>query len=124
MSKDQQFGIPQSVREMAEQNVAQARQAYEQFMEAARQAQNMVAKSQETATSSALEVQQRAINYTEANMEASFQFASQLAKVGDLQEALTLQQDFARQQMQNYSEQAQELSNLMSQAAKKATDSK
>jgi len=120
MSDDQQFAIPQSVREMAERNVEQARQAYAQFMDVARQAQGMVTKSHEAAAESALDVQSRAIGFAEANIEAGFKFARDLAKAGDLQEALALQQDFARQQMQSYTEQTQELSQLLGEAAQKA----
>ena len=40
-----QLEIPEPVRELAERNVEQVRSAYNQFMEMARQAQELVAKS-------------------------------------------------------------------------------
>ena len=57
MVSDQQFEIPHSMRELAERNVEQARQAYDQLMDVARQAQVVVSKSQEAMTGGAVEIQ-------------------------------------------------------------------
>ncbi len=119
MVSDQQFEIPHSMRELAERNVEQARQAYDQLMDVARQAQVVVSKSQEAMTGGAVEIQNKAMKYAESNMNASFEFASRLAQAGDMQAALQLQQEFARRQMQTYGEQAQELSRLMTEATQK-----
>ena len=51
-----QFEIPEAMREMAERNVEQARSAYGQFLEMARQAQDVVAKSSDTMAQSAREI--------------------------------------------------------------------
>lgn len=120
MGRDQQFGIPDAMRELAERNVDQARQAYDQLMDVARQAQDMVSNSQEAMTAGALEIQEKAMKYAETNMSASFEFASRLAQVSDMQAALKLQQEFAHRQMQTYAEQAQELTRLMAEAPQKA----
>ena len=45
-----QFEIPEAMREMAERNVEQARSAYSQFLDMARQAQDVVSKSSDTIT--------------------------------------------------------------------------
>lgn len=119
MNNPEAFEIPANMREVAEQGVERARDAYGQLMDVARKAQDMMMQSQEAATHGALEVQQKAIGYAEANMNASFDFASQLAKTGDMKAALELQQSFAQSQMQAYAQQTQELSQMLMSVAQK-----
>lgn len=112
--------IPAAMREMAERNVDHARSAYTQFMDMARQAQDMVAKSSDAMATSAKEVQGRALRYAQENMDASFAFASDLARARDLREFLEIQQRYAQKQAMTYTQQAQELGRLMADAAQMA----
>ncbi len=121
MTQTPEFEIPASVRDMAGKSVDQAREAYNRFMEAARQAQGMVATSTDVVTSGARELSEKAARYTEANLQANFELAQRLVHAKDLKEALDIQNQFARQQMETYAQQAQDLSRLMAQSAQKAT---
>jgi phasin len=112
--------IPAAMREMAERSVEQARAGYVQFMEMARQAQDMVSKSSDAVASSAKEVQARALRYAQENMDSSFTFASDLARARDLREFLEIQQRYAQKQAMTYTQQAQELGRLMADAAQMA----
>lgn len=120
MHENPQFEIPEGVREMAQQNVEQARSAYAQFMDMARQAQEMVTKSQGAMATSAMEIQARALRFAEENIDANFKFAADLAKARDLKEYLEVQSRYAQKQMQVYAQQAQELGQMMAGAAEKA----
>jgi phasin len=115
-----QFEIPEAVRELAERNVDQARSAYNQFMEMARQVQDTLAKSQGAMASGAMELQSRVAKFAEENIQASFTFATDLSRARDLKEYLEIQQRYAQKQMQSYALQAQELGKLLSEAAQKA----
>jgi phasin len=115
-----QFEIPEAVRELAERNVDQARSAYNQFMDMARQVQETLAKSQGAMASGAMEQQSRVAKFAEENIQASFAFASDLSRARDLKEYLEIQQRYAQKQMQSYAVQAQELGKLLSEAAQKA----
>jgi phasin len=115
-----QMEIPDAVRQMAERNVEQARTAYNQFMDIARQAQGMVARSSGAMAESALDIQSRALKYSEQNMDAAFQFASDLARARDLKEYLEIQSRYAQKQMQTYAQQAQDLGRMLTEAAQKA----
>lgn len=117
---DKQFEIPDTVRELAERNVEQARQAYSQFMDMARQAQTVVAKSSEAMAKGAVDVQVQALRYAEENIDATFKFASDLAKARDLREYVEVQTRYAQQQMKSYTEQAQDLGRMLSDVAQKA----
>lgn len=112
--------IPEPVRQMAERNVEQSRSAYMQFVEMAKRAQEMVAKSSGNMTQSALDIQTRALRFAEQNVEAGFSLASELARARDMKEYLEIQSKHAQRQMQAYANQAQELSRLMAEAAQNA----
>lgn len=115
-----QLEIPEAVREMAERNVDQARTAYAQFMDMARQAQHMVSQSQGAMAAGALEIQSKALKFAEQNIDDSFKFASDLARAKDLKEYLEIQTRYAQKQMQTYAQQAQDLGRMMTEAAQSA----
>lgn len=115
-----QLEIPEAVRQLAERNVDQARSAYNQFMDMARQAQNMVASASGSMTERALEIQSRVLRCAEQNMDAGFSCASELARARDLKEYLEIQSRHAQKQMQSYAQQAQELGRMLAEAAQKA----
>lgn len=112
--------IPEPVRQLAERNVEQSRSAYMQFVEMAKRAQEMVAKSSGTMTQTALEIQTKALRFAEQNVEAGFSLASELARARDMKEYMEIQSKHAQRQMQAYANQAQELGRLMTEAAQKA----
>jgi phasin len=107
------------VRQAAERNVEQSRTAYTQFMNMAKQAQDLVAKSSGTMTETTMQIQTRAMKFAEQNVDAGFSFASDLAKAKDLKEFMEIQTKHAQKQMQAYTQQAQELGKLMTDAAQK-----
>ena len=117
---DKQFDIPDGVREMAERNVEQARTAYSQFADMARKAQDVALQSSQAMNSGAKELQAKTLSYAEQNVDASFSFASDLAKARDLKEYMEIQQRYAQKQMESFAEQAQDLNRLMAEAAQKA----
>ena len=120
MNQPPDFEIPTSVRDLASKSVDQAREAYNRFLEAARQAHDVVMKSSDVITSGAREINQKAVKYTEANLQANFELAHRLVHAKDIKEALDIQNQFARQQMETFAHQAQELTRLVAQSAQKA----
>jgi phasin len=120
MNQTLEFEIPASVRDLASKSVDQAREAYNRVLEAARQAHDVVMKSSDVITSGAREINQKAVKYTEANLQANFDLAQRLVQAKDIKEALDIQNQFARQQMETFAHQAQELTRLVAQSAQKA----
>lgn len=119
MSETPPFEIPPQMRDLAEKNVEQARQAYGQFMDMAKKAQDMMTRSSGAMTESAREAQSKALRYAQDNLDASFNFAAELARARDLKEAMEIQSRWAQRQMRTYAEQAQDLGKLMADAAQK-----
>ena len=117
MPEQQDFPIPQHLRDLAEKNVEQARAAYGQLMEAMTQAVRAWSTAPSTVMASGFKVvQERATQFAKENADAGFALANELAKAKDLQDILRLQSNFAQTQMQSYARQAQELGGLMAEA--------
>jgi phasin len=114
------FEIPPAFRQMVEQSIDQSRHAYNQLLDATRNAQSMVARSGDVMSSGARAINERIMQYTAQNLEANFAHARELARVHDFKEMLEVQQNFAQRQMATYATQAQELTRLMAEAAQRA----
>lgn len=115
-----EFEIPATVREIAGRSVEQAKDAYGRFVDAAKQAQDMVAKSTDVMTTGAKEMNEKVFTFTETNARAAFEVASRLAQARDVKEVLEIQTQFARSQMEAYAQQAQELARIVAASAQKA----
>ena len=111
MAKDpfEQFVIPTEMRAFAERSVAQAREAFAGFVEAATKAVGQMQGSAQVAQSGASEIAQKSISYAEQNVAATFDFAQKLMKARDGAEVLGLQSEFLSRQMQALSTQVQDL---------------
>jgi hypothetical protein len=87
MSKNQQFEIPEELRQLAEDNVERARKLYLQYMEGVSQAMGVWSTSpSDTASPAFNEVRERAIQITRENADAAFKLAKNVANAKDLQE--------------------------------------
>jgi phasin len=124
MAAPNQFEIPQDMRAFAEKSVEQAKQAFDGFISAAHQAVNAFEGQAESARKGARHVAEKAMSFAERNVANSFEFAQQLVRAKDIQELMRLQADFIRDQMQILTEQAKELGESASAAAKDATTPK
>ena len=115
MAQASQFEFPVQMRELAEKNVAQARAACGQFMDAARKVQDVIGTMlpENSMTVGMKQVHEQAMGFTRQNLDASFLLASELANAKDLPEMLEIQGRHAQRQMAAYSTQAQELGRLM-----------
>lgn len=118
------FDMPPEMRAIAEKSVEQARQAFDGFIVAAHKAVTTFEGHAETARKGAKDVTEKAMTFAERNIANSFEFAQNLVRAKDLQEVLKLQADYIKMQMQALSEQAKELGESTSKAAKDATTPK
>jgi hypothetical protein len=116
-----QFEIPSAVRELAERNVVQVRQSYEQVANLIRKAQEAAVKSQGAMAQGAVEIQAKSLEFAQANVMANFTFAAELARARDLKEYLEVQSRYAQSQLEAYAKQSQEITRLMNEAAHKST---
>jgi phasin len=111
MAKDpfEQFAIPNDMRSFAEQSVAQARKAFDGFLQAANQAMGQLEGHAQAARSSANTIAQKSMSYAEQNVAATFDFAQKLMRAKDAAEVMGLQSEYLTRQMQTLTAQAQDL---------------
>ncbi|HET7019893.1 MAG TPA: phasin [Xanthobacteraceae bacterium] len=120
MAASDRFEVPPELRTFAEKSVEQARQAFDGFISAAHHAMCAFEGQAETARKGARDVTEKAMTFAERNMASAFAFAQDLVRARDLQEVLRLQADYIRRQMETMTEQARELGESTSKAAKDA----
>jgi hypothetical protein len=114
MAHDPPFELPPELNALAGRNVEQARAAYGLFMDFLTQAMNASSKMPPNTIIPAFRpIQERAIEFANENAERFFVLATELAQAKDIQAVLTLESQYAQNQMQAYAAQAQELGRLM-----------
>ncbi|AWN42649.1 phasin [Methylobacterium durans] len=112
MNDTPRFEIPDSMRDLAEKSVGQARQAFDSFISTARRTSAQVQDSAESARQSAAEMTARSFQAAEQNVHAAFDFAQKLARANSAQEAMQLQSEFTRSQFAAMQAQAKELGGM------------
>jgi phasin len=111
MAKDpfEQFAIPSELRSFAEQGVAQARRAFDGFIQAANQAVGQMHGQAQAAHNSASEIAHKSMEYAEQNVAATFDFAQKLMRAKDAAQVMGLQSEYLGQQVQALSAQVRDL---------------
>jgi phasin len=112
MAKEGQgsFEIPAEMRAFAEKSVEQAKQAFDTFISAAQHAVSTAESQAANARTSAKEVGEMAIGFTQRNVASSFEFAEKLVRAKDAQELAALHTDYVKSQIAALTAQAKELS--------------
>ena len=118
---DNPFEIPQQMRNLAEQNIKQAHAAYEQLTDFVTRAVGawMGAMPASPVVAGFKEVQDRAAEIAKKNADSAFALVENIAKSQNFQEILTLQTQFAQDQMKAFTTQTQELYKLIGEAFQK-----
>src|SRR5271157_3234817 len=115
---DTPFEIPQALRQVSEQNVKQARAAYEQLLEFMTKAMGpwMDAVPSNPMAAVFKDVQDRAMKIAMENAEAAFTFGGKMSSAQTPQEILQLQTQFAQDRMQAFVTQTQQLYSVIGEA--------
>ena len=118
---DTPFEIPQQMRDLAEQNIKQSHAAYEQLTDFVTKAMDawMGAMPSNGLATGFKDVQGRAAEIAKKNADSAFALVEKIAKAQNFQEILTLQTQFAQDQMQVYAAETQELHKLIGETLQK-----
>lgn len=108
------------MRELAEQNVAQAKKAYEQYTASAERMFNTMADAARLAWSGSRDFNQRMVAFADVNAKAGFDYAERFVKAKDAGEASALQQEYLRQAADRLGQQMRELNEIATKAAKES----
>jgi phasin len=120
MAVTDHFDVPPDMRAFAEKSIEQARQTFDRFISAAHHAVSAFEGQTQSARKGAKDVTEKAMTFAEQNMASLFELALQLARARDIEDVLKLQADYTRRQLQVLTEQAKELGESTSKAAKHA----
>ena len=114
------FEIPQNLRDMSEQNMKQAHAAYEQLTDFVTKAMDAWMGAMPSPVAAGFkDVQDRAAEIAKKNAESTFALVEKITKAQNLQEILTLQTQFAQDQMKAFTTQTQELHKLIAETVQK-----
>ncbi|MEI8145284.1 MAG: phasin family protein [Alphaproteobacteria bacterium] len=98
-SAGKDYEIPVEMRDFAERSVQQAKKAVDGFMTAAHRAVDTMENSADVIQNGATTVGRMAVDFAEANLAASFDFAQKLVRAADANEMMKLQAEFLTAQM-------------------------
>jgi hypothetical protein len=117
---DTPFEIPQQMRDLADQNIKQAHAAYEQLTDFVTKAVGAWMGAIPSPMAAGFkDFQDRAAEIAKKNAESAFALIEKMAKAQNIQEVLTLQTQFAQDQMKAFTTQTQELYKLIGEAFQK-----
>ena len=119
---DNPFEIPQALRDMSEQNLKQARAAYEQFTDFVTKAMDAWtgALPSNPMTAGFKDAQGRAMQIAKENAESVFTFAGKISNALTPQDIVTLQTQFTQDRMQAFVTQTQQLFSVIQEAIQKS----
>ena len=118
---DNRSEIPQTMHDLADQQLKQAHAAYEQLTDFVTKAVGawMGAMPASPMVAGFKEVQDRAAEIAKKNADSAFALVEKIAKAQNFQEILTLQTQFAQDQMKAFTTQTQELYKLIGETVQK-----
>ena len=111
------FQVPPELRAIAEQSIEQVKKAFDGFIAATQRTVSTLEGQAAAAQAGVKDVQQKAVDYTERNIEASFEFAQKLMRAKDPQEVMRLYAGYVSAQVQILTGQARELGQTAAKAA-------
>ncbi|MEO1198390.1 MAG: phasin [Pseudomonadota bacterium] len=114
------FDMPDTVREMAEKGVAQAKDAYDKYKSMAEDMTDMLEDNFQSASKNATEVNKKVLAAAKGTMVASFDFAEKVMAAKSFAEVIELQTAFAREQFEAAQAQARDFQELTQKAAEEA----
>ncbi len=120
MKQPTHFEIPEQLRQATERSMEQAKQAFEQFLDATHKAVATAEGSAKSLGEGAADVQRQALAFAEENIAASFELAQNIARARTVEEVSALQQEFAQKRMSAAVEQGKQIGGMASRAAETA----
>jgi hypothetical protein len=119
---DNPLEIPQTLRDVSQQNLKQARAAYEQLTDFATKATAAWTGALPSNPMAAVfkDVEDRAMQIAMENAESVFTFASKISNVRTPQDIATLETQFAQDRMQAFVTQTQQLFSVIEEAIQKS----
>jgi phasin len=108
-------------KKATQQGLEQGKKAFESFIGSVQQATNTFQKQAGAAQTSAKDLGQKVMTFTERNIETTLEFGQRLLQAKDVSEVLKLQAEYVSTQTEALTQQAKELAEATSQAVRNST---
>jgi phasin len=112
--------VPEAIRDLMKMSIEQAKRAFETFAATSEQTWKSLETSSQSARAGIKSLNEKIGDITRSNAEANFALALKLAESKDIAQAMELQSEHARKQMDAFAKQLEEIRDL---AAKVIQDS-
>jgi phasin len=116
--------IPEPVRDLMKMSIEQARRAFDTFAASSEKAWKSLETSSQSARASLQQLNAKIAEITRANAEANFNLALKLAESKDVAEAMELQSQHVRNQMDKFVHQLEEMRDLTTKIIQDANPAK
>jgi phasin len=107
--------VPDSFRDLMKISIEQAKRAFDTFAAASEKTWKTFETSSRTASSGLRSLNEKIAEITRSNAEANFALAMKLAESKDVGQAMELQTEHARKQMETFAHQLEEIRDLAAQ---------
>lgn len=104
--------IPEPLRNMMKISIEQAKRAFDTFVTTSENTWKSIENSSQAARASLQALNTKIADITRSNAEANFALVMKLAESKDIQQAMELQSEHARNQMEAFARQLEELRDL------------
>ena len=112
--------IPQPLRELMKMSIEQARRAFETFVSTSEKTWKSLENSSQSRCASLYALNAKIAEITRLNAEANFALAMKLAESRDVSQAMELQSQHVRKQMETFVHQLEEMRDLTAQIIQEA----
>jgi phasin len=113
--------VPESVRDMMRMSIEQAKKAFETFAATSEKTWKTLETSSKTAGAGLRVLNEKIAEITRENAEANFAHALKLAESKDIGQAMEMQAEHARTQMDNFVKQIEEIRDLAAKVIQEST---
>lgn len=118
--------VPDSIRDLVKLSIEQAKRAFDTFVATSEKNLKAFEANSQSARSALIELNAKIAEITRENAEANFALAMKLAESKDFSQALQLQSEHAKRQMETFAQQLEQMRDLAAQlieSAKQAASS-
>src|SRR5262249_50793841 len=115
--------VPDSFRDLMKVSIEQTKRAFDTFAATSERTWKTLETSSQTASSGLRSLNEKIAQITRNNAEANFALAIKLAESKDVSQAMELQTEHARKQMESFVHQLEEIRDLAAQVIQDSTPS-
>ena len=113
--------VPEAIRDLMKMSIEQAQRAFATFVATSEKTWKSFETSSQSARAGVKSLNEKIGDITRSNAEANFALALKLAESKDIAEAMELQSEHARKQMEAFGRQLEEIRDLATQVIQDST---